>query len=228
MVSQFSLRRALHGTTASYKPAKSRARSKICSFSLSVTYGSSLAAMGFINSCWEAFVQIATYAQSIGTNYDANQQPLHLPSHDHTSGIPGVDVSAGVSFPVVGANFTCQYPSMTGYKPCNTANDRTCWLKGPKGKRDYTITSDYENFGPKGVVREYWLDVDLQAIAPDGYVKALGQVFNGSYPGPHLQACWGDQMVVHVTNKIPNLGTTVHWHGIRQLHTNQQDGVNGM
>ncbi|KAF2212680.1 hypothetical protein CERZMDRAFT_40654, partial [Cercospora zeae-maydis SCOH1-5] len=55
-----------------------------------------------------------------------------------------------------------------------------------------------------------------------------GQVFNGSYPGPHLEGCWGDTFVVHVTNKIPNLGTTIHWHGIRQLHTNQQDGVNGV
>ncbi|KAK4500327.1 hypothetical protein PRZ48_008516 [Zasmidium cellare] len=65
-------------------------------------------------------------------------------------------------------------------------------------------------------------------IAPDGFLKPLGQVFNHTYPGPHLQACWGDQMVVHVTNKIPNLGTTIHWHGIRQLNTTQQDGVNGV
>ena len=85
-----------------------------------------------------------------------------------------------------------------------------------------------ENSGPQGIQREYWLEVDLEAIAPDGYLKVLGQIFNNSYPGPHIQACWGDELVVHVKNKIPNLGTTVHWHGIRQLHTNQQDGVNGV
>lgn len=75
---------------------------------------------------------------------------------------------------------------------------------------------------------QYWLDVDLLPIAPDGYLKTVGQVFNGTYPGPHLEGCWGDTFVVHVTNKIPNLGTTIHWHGIRQLHTNQHDGVNGV
>lgn len=58
--------------------------------------------------------------------------------------------------------------------------------------------------------------------------------------------CWGDQLVrshlpltahhgnltllqvVHVTNKISDLGTTVHWHGIRQFGTNDMDGVNGV
>jgi len=40
--------------------------------------------------------------------------------------------------------------------------------------------------------------------------------------------CWGDNLVVHVTNKIPNLGTTIHWHGIRQFGTNDMDGVNGV
>ncbi|KAK6393792.1 hypothetical protein LTR65_002169 [Meristemomyces frigidus] len=67
----------------------------------------------------------------------------------------------------------------------------------------------------------YWIEIDLQAIAPDGYLKPLGQVINGSYPGPELE-------VVHVTNKIPNLGTTIHWHGIRQFGTNDMDGVNGV
>lgn len=38
----------------------------------------------------------------------------------------------------------------------------------------------------------------------------------------------GDEVVVHVTNLIPNLGTTVHWHGIRQFQSNQYDGVNGV
>ena len=33
---------------------------------------------------------------------------------------------------------------------------------------------------------------------------------------------------IHVTNYIQTNGTTVHWHGIRQLHTNEMDGVNGV
>lgn len=35
-------------------------------------------------------------------------------------------------------------------------------------------------------------------------------------------------MIVHVTNNIPNNGTTIHWHGVRQLNTVGQDGVPGV
>lgn len=58
--------------------------------------------------------------------------------------------------------------------------------------------------------------------------KTGGQYFNGTYPGPLLEACWGDQIVVHVTNRRRDNGTTIHWHGIRQLDSNQMDGVNGI
>ena len=34
--------------------------------------------------------------------------------------------------------------------------------------------------------------------------------------------------IIHVTNYHPDNGTTIHWHGIRQLHTNANDGVNGV
>ena len=42
---------------------------------------------------------------------------------------------------------------------------------------------------------------DLWKIAPDGHPKTNGQYFNGTYPGPLIEACWGDEIVVHVTNK---------------------------
>ena len=51
---------------------------------------------------------------------------------------------------------------------------------------------------------------------------------NGSYPGPLIEACWGDDITVHVTNHVKTNGTTIHWHGMRQLHTNEADGVNGV
>lgn len=35
-------------------------------------------------------------------------------------------------------------------------------------------------------------------------------------------------MVVHVTNNIPDNGTTIHWHGVRQLNSVGQDGVPGV
>jgi len=40
----------------------------------------------------------------------------------------------------------------------------------------------------------------------------------------YTQACWGDEVVIHVTNNMKENGTTIHWHGIRQLNTTEMDG----
>jgi hypothetical protein len=37
-------------------------------------------------------------------------------------------------------------------------------------------------------------------IQPDGHPKINGQFFNGTYPGPLIEACWGDEIIVHVKN----------------------------
>ncbi|SLM40963.1 Multicopper oxidase, type 3 [Lasallia pustulata] len=92
----------------------------------------------------------------------------------------------------------------------------------------YNIHTDYEKVIPEGIEREYWLYVQDLEIAPDGFRRPRGKVFNGTYPGPLIEACWGDTITIHVTNRLTDNGTTVHWHGIRQLHTNEMDGVNGV
>ncbi|KAI1189730.1 laccase [Nemania serpens] len=51
---------------------------------------------------------------------------------------------------------------------------------------------------------------------------------NNQYPGPTLTADWGDTVVVNVKNNLRLNGTSIHWHGLRQLGTNIQDGVNGV
>jgi FtsP/CotA-like multicopper oxidase with cupredoxin domain len=38
----------------------------------------------------------------------------------------------------------------------------------------------------------------------------------------------GDNLVVHVTNNMKDNGTSVHWHGVRQLNANEFDGVPGV
>lgn len=53
-------------------------------------------------------------------------------------------------------------------------------------------------------------------------------VFNKQFPGPLIEACWGDELKIHVQNHYDANGTTIHWHGIRQLGTMQMDGVNGV
>lgn len=53
-------------------------------------------------------------------------------------------------------------------------------------------------------------------------------VINGQYPGPTVVADWGDIIEVSVTNHLERNGTGIHWHGLRQLGSNEMDGANGI
>lgn len=48
--------------------------------------------------------------------------------------------------------------------------------------------------------------------------------FNGQVPGPLIHVKEGDDVMVHVTNNS-TLPHTVHWHGVNQIDSWQQDGV---
>ncbi|KAH8589692.1 laccase from botrytis Aclada At 1.67 A resolution [Bisporella sp. PMI_857] len=103
----------------------------------------------------------------------------------------------------------------------NTATSRGCW-------GSYSIDDDFLTVLPRtGVTREYWLSVENTTAAPDGYERSVLS-FNGTVPGPAITADWGDEVVIHVTNNLDHNGTAIHWHGIRQLNTNEFDGVPGV
>ena len=42
-------------------------------------------------------------------------------------------------------------------------------------------------------------------MAPDG-VERMMLVFNNQYPGPTIEADWGDEIVVHVQNNLKDNG----------------------
>ena len=52
-------------------------------------------------------------------------------------------------------------------------------------------------------------------------------LINGQFPGPLIEANWGDIIQVNVHNKIdgPEEGTALHWHGLSQQKTPWYDGV---
>jgi len=60
-------------------------------------------------------------------------------------------------------------------------------------------------------------------IAPGLDIEAWG--YNGTTPGPVIEAVEGDRVRIYVTNKLPEL-TSVHWHGIFVPHG--MDGVAGL
>ncbi|RYP38381.1 hypothetical protein DL768_010791 [Monosporascus sp. mg162] len=102
----------------------------------------------------------------------------------------------------------------------NTATTRTEWC-------DFDINTDYYNTVPEtGVTREYFLELQDVTVSPDGVSRPAIAV-NGSIPGPTIFADWGDTVVVHVTNSLTTSGngSSIHFHGIRQNFTNQNDGV---
>lgn len=100
-------------------------------------------------------------------------------------------------------------------------NSRATW-------GDYDLdTNFYDVIPDTGVTREYWFDIVNTTAAPDGIERQVLLV-NGQFPGPTIEADWGDTIKVHVANRMQNNGTAIHFHGVRQHFTNQMDGVQSL
>ena len=83
-------------------------------------------------------------------------------------------------------------------------------------------TLPFEN---RGGVKVFHLIAEAfrHPFAPGLEVETWG--YNGSTPGPVIEAVVGDRVRIYVTNKLPE-ATTVHWHGV--LVPNGMDGVGGL
>ena len=75
-----------------------------------------------------------------------------------------------------------------------------------------------------GIVRSYDFVIERGYKSPDGVNKSV-ILINGQFPGPMIEANWGDTIQVTVHNNIDNEGTSLHWHGILQKGTPWFDGV---
>jgi len=98
-------------------------------------------------------------------------------------------------------------------------------LGGSKHKRVTTLNGRSLPYRLRGGVKEFHLIAQEfeHEFAPGTTVKAWG--YNGSTPGPTIEAFEGDRVRIFVTNQLPE-HTTVHWHGI--LLPNGMDGVGGL
>lgn len=108
---------------------------------------------------------------------------------------------------------------------CNTASNRACWTN------NFNIATDYETQVPNtGVTRQYNLVITEHDnwVGGDGLPKKKAMLINGQFPGPTIKADWGDTIQVTVTNNLLINGTSLHWHGIRMLNNNVNDGANGI
>jgi FtsP/CotA-like multicopper oxidase with cupredoxin domain len=93
------------------------------------------------------------------------------------------------------------------YTPVVTPNGSTLSWTMKEGVKEFRLTAE-------PVKREF---------AKGMVVNAWG--YNGSTPGPTIEAVEGDRVRIFVTNKLPER-TSVHWHGI--LLPNGMDGVAGL
>ncbi|KAF2654402.1 multicopper oxidase [Lophiostoma macrostomum CBS 122681] len=105
----------------------------------------------------------------------------------------------------------------------NGPNTRNCWRDG------FSISTDFDaKSPPAGKTITYDLEITNTTLNPDGHGKKIAMLINNQYPGPVLRATWGDTLVVNVKNSLDNNGTGIHWHGLRQLNSCQNDGVPGV
>ncbi|KAF2264478.1 hypothetical protein CC78DRAFT_580261 [Lojkania enalia] len=105
----------------------------------------------------------------------------------------------------------------------NGPRTRSCWSNG------FSIATDFDaKAPPAGKTVTYNLKITNTTVNPDENGPRPGMLINDQYPGPLIRASWGDTLIINVENKMQDNGTGIHWHGIRQLNTCQQDGVGGV
>ncbi len=93
------------------------------------------------------------------------------------------------------------------YNPVVTLNGWTLPYEMKEGVKEFHLIAE-------PVVREF---------APGMVVNCWG--YNGTSPGPTLEAVEGDRVRIFVTNRLPE-HTTIHWHGL--VLPNGMDGVGGL
>lgn len=130
--------------------------------------------------------------------------------------------------------FSCDYTAMRGWKHTGGVGMRSAWLEKPIMDSDstggiYNIFTNYDQYAPIGVTRKYHLNVTDHNINADGMNRPDGgKTFNEQYPGPWIEACWGDWVEITVENHLRYNGTAIHWHGVRLLNAFEHDGVNAV
>lgn len=110
---------------------------------------------------------------------------------------------------------------------CNKPGSRDLWCDGK------TVSDDTEPVYTTGETRRYTLRIGLGTHDGDGSGAIPVFTINGKTPGEPIVANWGDMVEVTVINVMdegtgPTNATTIHWHGILQHGTNDQDGVPGV
>jgi manganese oxidase len=135
--------------------------------------------------------------------------------HDHSGHAPAVSAPSptpGDQQHRVAEMPAAPRPAVSGdtddrYVPVITPNGRTLPFRMRDGVKEFHLIAE---------------EVEHE-FAPGTLIKAWG--YNGSTPGPTIEAVEGDRVRIYVTNRLRE-PTTVHWHGL--LLPFGMDGVAGL
>nr|POE62972.1 oxidoreductase ops5 [Quercus suber] len=97
----------------------------------------------------------------------------------------------------------------------------------PWGQRSARWTNYYHDTPETGKTRYYDWTISKEPCSPDG-VNNTCLLVNNQFPGPLIEANWGDWVEVKVYNNISDEGTAIHWHGLLQKETPYMDGTPGL
>jgi FtsP/CotA-like multicopper oxidase with cupredoxin domain len=109
------------------------------------------------------------------------------------------------------------HDSHAGMPPAPALLAHPAW--NAEGALDGTLAADLD---PDAATVEVDLVADEASVEVLPGVTSEVWAYNGSLPGPRIEAKVGDHIVVHLTNNLA-VTTSVHWHGVRV--PNDMDGM---
>lgn len=148
---------------------------------------------------------ISLFSWSSFETTSSDQAPL-LTYNVGLHGGPVFKPPSGRPVNLPGGDLVCDYSAMgSEWQPCSTPANRACWLENSRTGQQFNISTDYEDPSmiPTGIHRYYQISASDGPINADGVVFKHGKFFwnftdpsswepANRYPGPWIQACWGD------------------------------------
>lgn len=169
----------------------------------------------------------ATSSQGTSATSSTSSTPAAAssPSVSSTS-FPPPTISGGLSTlgTLEQAYYPKYLPGSTSYANSASANYSTTSSDPWKTRLVSLDAYTHSNVPTTNVTRYYNLTISQGTTNADGVYRDTITI-NGQFPGPVIEANWGDYIEVAVTNNISFEGTSVHWHGLRQSQTPWMDGV---
>ncbi|KAK9310102.1 hypothetical protein QLX08_000400 [Tetragonisca angustula] len=105
-------------------------------------------------------------------------------------------------------------------RTCKLGDSKTCYYKFVVER--YPINGQACNLCMPNATNS--LCADCQCVPGDG-TQRMALTVNRMIPGPSIQVCEGDYVVVDVENLLKSDSITIHWHGIYQHGSPHYDGV---